>query len=529
MLFGIIAELLCAFILLIWWLFFSRAPQLERWIALPIIVICLYLTSLVIDESIARANMGLMFSIFSIPVMCLAFVLWVILSRRLTGISRIISMIAIILLASGIWILLRTNGMTGDGHQELGWRWARTSEERLPELAVNYSSGSLLKDSSGNALIIWPGFRGANRDGIIHGSLIKTDWKKSPPKELWRRPVGPGCSSFAVHGNFIYTQEQRGEFEVVSCYDLETGNPLWAHKDKARFYEPHAGPGPRSTPSLSGNRVYTLGATGILNVLDSSDGSVIWSRDAASDAGIKVPGWGFSGSPLVTDNAVIVAVSGKLISYDLSTGNPDWTGPDEGQSYSTPVALKFDGIPQIVFMSDTGAVSLDPKDGRKLWEYKWKIDGRILQPSVIDTTSLLICGENKGIRRISVEYGPEGYKIKELWNSSKVKAVFNDFVVSKGYVYGFDGPYLTCTDAANGKMMWRGDRYQGFTLLLEDQNLILVLTEKGEISLVEASPSKFAELSRFKALNGKTWSHPVLAGNTLLVRNGAEMAAFRFQ
>jgi outer membrane protein assembly factor BamB len=482
-----------------------------------------------IDESIAKANMGLMFLIFSIPVMSLTFVTWTLITRRLPVIFRRVTMILTILLASGIWICIRTNGMTGDGRQLLDWRWAKTSEDRLLEHAENNSSVTISKDFNVKSSNIWPGFRGANRDGIVHNVFLKTDLKKSPPVELWRKPIGPGCSSFAVNQNLIYTQEQRGEFEEVACYDLETGNPVWKHKDKTRFYEPHAGAGPRSTPSIAADRIYTFGATGILNVLNALDGSVIWSRDAASDAEIKVPAWGFSGSTLLTSDAVIVAVAGKLISYDLLTGKPVWTGPDGGQSYSSPVLLNICGIPNVTFMSDSGAVGLDPFSGRKLWEYKWKINGRILQPSVIDSTDLLLCGEYKDIRRITFKKGPQRLEFEVKWSSSSVKDVFNDFVVWKGFAYGFDGPYLTCTDLTDGKLMWRGDRYRGFTLLLADQDLILVLTEKGEIVLVQASPERFTELARFKALNGKTWSHPSLTGNILIVRNAEEMAAFRMQ
>ena len=218
----------------------------------------------------------------------------------------------------------------------------------------------------------WPGFRGPERDGIVRGVRIRTDWAASPPVELWRRPIGPGWSSFAVRGNRLYTQEQRGDDEVVTSYDAATGAPVWAHRDAARFFESNGGPGPRATPVLGHGRVYALGATGILNALDAADGAVVWSRDAASEAEgtvsmgggkKKVPDWGFSGSPLLVDDLVVVAVAGQLLAYDAATGKPRWTGPAGGVSYSSPHLATIGGVTQVLLASATGVTSLAPADG----------------------------------------------------------------------------------------------------------------------------------------------------------------------
>jgi outer membrane protein assembly factor BamB len=198
----------------------------------------------------------------------------------------------------------------------------------------------------------------------VRGVRVATNWKTKPPVELWRRPVGPGWSSFAVSGDRIYTQEQRGEDEVVSCYSAATGEPVWIHRDAARFYESNAGAGPRGTPTLSDGRVYTLGATGILNALDARDGRVIWSRNAASDTQAKLPGWGFSASPLVVGDEVVVATAGTLAAYDRDTGEPRWTGPKGGGGYSSPHLMKIGGVEQIVFMCGTGALGVAPEDGQ---------------------------------------------------------------------------------------------------------------------------------------------------------------------
>ena len=374
----------------------------------------------------------------------------------------------------------------------------------------------------------WPGFRGPDRNGIIPGVRIETDWSASPPFELWRRPIGPGWSSFAVRGNLFYTQEQRGDDEVVACYNLTTGEPVWRHRDAARFWESNGGAGPRGTPTLSDNRVYTFGGTGILNVLDAFDGTVLWSRNAASDTDTKVPIWGFSSSPLVVDDVVIVAAAGSLIAYDITTGEPRWFSSAGGDCYSSPHLLHIDGIAQILLLNEAGAISVAPSDGTLLWEHSWP-GHPIVQPTLIADGDILISAdERSGVRRITVAYGPDGWTSEERWTSVRLKPYFNDSVIHNGHAYGFDGPILACIDIEDGERRWKGGRYgRGQFVLLADQDLLLVLSEKGELALVEAVSGQFTELARFPAIKGKTWNHPVLVGDILLVRNGQEMVAFR--
>jgi outer membrane protein assembly factor BamB len=330
----------------------------------------------------------------------------------------------------------------------------------------------------------------------------------------------------------LYTQEQRGDDELVSCYDLTTGNPVWRHKDAARFWESNAGAGPRATPTLSGGRVYAFGATGILNALDARDGSVVWSRNAALDTKRKVPGWGFASSPLVVGDVVIVAAASTLAAYDVVNGSPRWFGPADGSGYSSPHLWTTDGVAQILLLNGEGAISLAPADGSLLWKHAWRGDS-IVQPAFTEDGDVLIgsgsgiAGE-VGIRRIAITHDPGGWIVKERWTSTGLKPYFNDFVVHEGHAYGFDGSLLACIDLEDGKRRWKGGRYgHGQLILIPDQDLLLVLSEEGELALVSAIPDKFAELARVPAVAGKTWNHPVLHRDILLVRNGEEMVAFR--
>ena len=498
--------------------------------------------------------MGLMFPVYAIPVLSLAFVVWAVASRGLSDGPRRATMVATILLACGGWVLLRTDGITGEAVSHFAWRWSKTAEERLLARAsdkptaippapaavqppvervvarvVDKPTAAEPSLPDGKTGAEWPGFRGPNRNGIIPGVRIATDWSASPPVEMWRRPIGPGWSSFAVHGDLLYTQEQRGSDEVVACYNLTTGEPVWRHRDAARFWESNGGAGPRATPTLSNGRVYTFGATGILNALDARTGAVVWSRNTASDAGKKVPGWGFASSPLVVDGAVIVAAAGKLAAYNLATGEPRWFGPNGGGGYSSPHLLTIDGVPQILLLSVHGATSVAPANGTKLWDFPMSPNTPIVQPAMTADGDVLVSdGEGHGMRRIAVARGPGGWAVEERWSSIGLKPYFNDFVVHNGHAFGFDGSILACIDVKDGKRKWKGGRYgHGQLVLLPDQDVLLVLSEEGELALVAAAPDQFKELARFPAIEGKTWNHPVLVGDVLLVRNGQEMVAFR--
>ncbi len=472
--------------------------------------------------------MGMLFFLLAVPVLSLAFVAWAVASRHLADGPRRATMVVSILLACGVWTLVRSGGFTGNFDNDLKWRWSETPEEQLlaregdnPTVPASAPVG--LPDKAD-----WPGFRGPNRDGIIGGVQIETNWSVSPPVERWRRPIGPGWSSFAVSGDLLYTQEQRGDNEVVSCYKVSTGEPVWRHRNAARFWEANAGPGPRGTPTLKDGRVYSFGATGILNVLDASDGSVVWSRNAASDTQAELPYWGFASSPLVVDDLVIVATSGALVAYDIATGDPRWSRPDSSVSYSSPHLLTVDGVTQILTLNATGLTSVAPADGTLLWEHPWP-GYPIVQPTLTaDGDVLISVSDRSGIRCLSVANGPEGWTIEERWTSNGLKPYFNDFVVHEGHAFGFDGGILACIDIEDGKRKWKGGRYgHGQLVLLADQDVLLVLSEKGELALVSATADQFTELARFPAIDGKTWNHPVLVDDILLVRNGREMAAFR--
>jgi outer membrane protein assembly factor BamB len=569
---GMQGSFLAALALIVWWAFFSRAHWAERWGAIVLMPVALAVTWQLKHESMEL----LWLAGYAVQVLCLAFVVWAVATRRLPDGPRRASMVATILLACGAWTLVRTEGINGNHVAKFAWRWTATPEEQLmaqageeppaptsaPAAPKTPGEGSTPKagdevaataavapaaesrderirartgdvalppvPAAAVTLAEWPGFRGPERNSIVRGVALETDWSRSPPVELWRRRIGPGWSSFAVSGGLVYTQEQRGDDEVVACYKATSGRPVWIHRDRARFFESNGGAGPRATPTLSAGRVYTFGATGIVNALDARNGAVLWSRNAASDTEVKVPVWGFTSSPLVVGHLVIVAAAGRLVAYDLASGNPRWVGRPGGDSYSSPHVFRIGGVDQVLLMNEAGVTSVAPADGKPLWEHAWR-GGPIVQPALTAEGDILISvSAESGTRRIAVIRDPGGWTVEERWTSRALKPYFNDFVVHKGHAFGFDGRILASIDLQDGTRKWKGGRYgNGQLVLLPDRDQLLVLSEEGELALVRATPDRFQELARFQAIEGKTWNHPVLVGNVLLVRNGEEMVAFR--
>jgi outer membrane protein assembly factor BamB len=573
---GLFGGLIGSLLVVVWWLFFSRARWFDRLAAPALMVVAVIATLRLVHMSIRGGMMGNMLFVYSPPVMAVALVAAAFATRRSSDNVRRMAITTSIFLACGFFTLLRTDGILSTGSQ-WAWRWTKTAEERLlaqtsedpvakspappsassptplpaqaptevapPAASPKTPAKPIAAPTDDEAPPVaaasvvekkaeWPGFRGPRRDGVVRGVEIETDWSKSPPVQVWRRPIGPGWSSFAVRGDVLYTQEQRGDDELVAAYKVSTGDPVWRHRDAVRFYESNGGAGPRGTPTLSNGRVYTFGATGIVNALDALNGSLIWSRNAGTDTQTEVPGWGFSSSPLVVDDEVVVAASGRLIAYDVATGKPRWLGPPEGGGYSSPHLVTIDGVPQILLARGRRTTSVAPSDGSVLWEHSGQPSVSIVQPALAADGDILVAAGDAmgglGTRRIAVAHGSSGWTVEERWISRGLKPYFNDFVVHKGYAFGFDGNILACIDLADGTRRWKGGRYgNGQLVLLADQDVLLVLSEEGELALVGATPDEFKELARFTALDGKTWNHPVIVGDTLLVRNGQEMAAFR--
>jgi outer membrane protein assembly factor BamB len=370
----------------------------------------------------------------------------------------------------------------------------------------------------------------------LHGATIATYWKATPPKLIWKQRIGPAWSSFVVLGNRLFTQEQRGEDEAVVCLDAASGKEQWVHLDKqARFSDGQAGAGPRSSPVFDKGRIYSMGATGTVNCLDAVTGRSIWSRDALADSGAAKPMWGFSSSPLVTSDVVMVYAGGKgdkgLLAYRTKDGELAWTVAAGAVSYSSPQLVTLAGQPQVLFLSDTGLISVDPASGKRRWSYDtppmnmW----RVSQPRQIGESSVVLGSEDLGLMRLDLVAHSDGtWTPSVAWTTRALRPAYNDFVYQDGSIYGFDEGFCCCVDAQTGERRWKGGRYgHGQLLLIADQKLLFVMSEYGAGVLVSARPDKHQELGRFEAISGKTWNHPVIAHDQLYARNSEEIACYQ--
>ena len=378
----------------------------------------------------------------------------------------------------------------------------------------------------------WTDFRGPRRDGLYTQTPIRGEWPATGIEPLWIQPVGGGYASFVIADGRAFTIEQRRDEEVIAAYDIDTGAELWTHAWSAHFRETMGGPGPRATPTWHDGRLYALGATGRLACLDAATGAVLWERDILDDAGASNLPWAMSGAPLVVDDLVVVQPGGtrdwSIAAYDRLTGEIVWHGLDDVQSYTSPMLATLGGVRQIVVVTAERAAGLHPSDGTLLWEYPWtvRVVPNIAQPLVVsDTRLFLSAGYGKGAALVELTPDGDRFNAATVWETNRMKNKFSSSVLIGGYIYGLDESILACMDAATGELMWKGGRY-GYGQLLAAGDHLVVLTERGNLVLVRATPEGHQEVAGFPAIEGKTWNVPAMADGRILVRNARQMAAF---
>ena len=378
----------------------------------------------------------------------------------------------------------------------------------------------------------WTDFRGPNRDGNYAEMAIRTDWPGTGLEPVWEQPIGGGYASFVIADDRAFTIEQRRDLEVVAAYDVKTGQELWTYSWDAHFVELMGGPGPRATPTWHNGRIYALGATGEFLCLDATTGDVLWSRNILADAGAENLAWAMSASPLVFDDKVIVLPGGSngwsVVAYDRLTGELRWHVLDDAQAYTSPMLLTIDGTTQVLIVTATRVVGLGIDDGRFLWDYPWQVSTvpNVAQPLLIGNSQIFLSASyGKGAVLLEVSKIEDTFVVDTVWENNHMKNKHSSSVLHSGYIYGLDEAILACISASTGERQWKGGRYGYGQLLLAGDHLI-ILSERGDLVLVKATPDGHQEIAGFRAIEGKTWNVPALANGRLFVRNSREMASF---
>ncbi|MEM1441355.1 MAG: PQQ-binding-like beta-propeller repeat protein [Verrucomicrobiota bacterium] len=453
------------------------------------------------------------------------------------------AVVGLILIGILLSKLLRYEGSaSGSSFPKLAWVWEPESSDSVTtELVQTETSAeeSRLVAAMGDSL----DFLGPDRNGVYAAPPFATDWNTNPPELLWRRPVGKAWSGFAVSERLAITQVQAGDAERVLCLDLFTGEEVWTHDNpNTRLIEikkensgaAMGGNGPRSTPVIHEDRVYALGATGILNCLNLENGEEIWTRDIMKDFDGGVQKWGSANSVLVLAQEGLVVVPGSdepgasLIALDSATGENRWIWEGKGASYSSPRLLSIGGTSMLVSVNRHDVTGHNPASGEVLWKYDWPGSfPKVGQPIAAGENRILVTASyGVGSPLLDVTKNDLGnWTVEEVWKSTRLKTKFSSAFVIGDQAYGIDEGRLASIHLSDGSKAWKNQKVGfGQHLLFGDQ--LLVQTERGPVILGPIGPDGFEEVSRLEALEGMTWNVPTVAGRFLLVRNDQEAACY---
>ncbi len=409
----------------------------------------------------------------------------------------------------------------------------------LLTICLLFFSGLSIVDASD-----WPQWRGPDKDGISRETGFLKEWSDGGPQVLWRVSLGEGFSGISVVGGRVYTMFSEGDDEFVVCLNASNGEEIWRFRSDSNYHESMGGNGPRATPTIDGEYLYTVTAQGKLYALNIADGAEVWSHDLQAEFGSKMPRWGVCTSPLVEGDLLLVEVGGtdgkSIVAFNKTNGEVVWSSHTDILGYSSPIAVTIGGVRQLIVFTGTQLVSVAPDNGKLYWTHPWRTeyDVNAATPVFIPPDKIFISsgyGKGAAVVQVRVVAAPESsdgeneaekngveIRVVEIWKNEKMKNHFATSVLHGNYLYGFDNAILKCIDANTGSEKWKTRGYGKGTLMLADDHLI-ILSDRGKLGLAEATPSAYNEVANAEVLRGLCWTVPTLANGRLYARNEKEM------
>lgn len=375
----------------------------------------------------------------------------------------------------------------------------------------------------------WYQFRGPLRDGKSPETGLSRSFGPTGPKELWRVPIGAGFSSISVVSNQLYTMDSDEETEFALALDAATGRTLWRVPVGPIFHDVN-GDGPRSTPTVDSELVFVLGSRGRLAALRASTGETVWEMQITDAFEGELPTWAFATAPLVDGDRLVIEVGGSgpraIAALDKRTGAVLWTSQEANLAYSSPIPVEIGGTKQFLFLLQEKLVSLD-RDGLELWSVPFapQLEIKPASPVFVAPDLILISASyDVGAKVVRLKTDGGSLSAEELWSGRQMRSHFNSAVSLDGRIYGFDTATLRCLEASTGESCW-AKRGLGKGSLIYADRMFLVLSERGMLVLLEATPEAYRELASHQVLEGRCWTPPSLSEGRLYLRNHSELVA----
>ncbi|HZY85719.1 MAG TPA: PQQ-binding-like beta-propeller repeat protein [Gemmataceae bacterium] len=384
----------------------------------------------------------------------------------------------------------------------------------------------------------WPQFLGPTRNGVSPETGLLKTWPEKGPPVVWQREVGEGFSGPVVAGGRLVLFHRVGDEEVVECLDAATGKAHWKAATATAYVDSYGkGNGPRSTPLIAGGKVYTLGPDGLLQCLNLADGKPVWRRELHKDYEVRKGFFGVATSPLLEGKLLLVNVGGRggagIVAFDKDSGKEVWKATDHDASYASPVAATI-GVRHVLFFTREGVVSLDPANGAVRFSKRWRarIDASVnaAAPLVVGDLVFVTASYRTGALLLRVK--KDG--AEEVWKGDDVlSSHFTTPVYHAGHLYGFDGRQeagtrLRCVDFKTGKVAWTKEGFPCGPIIVADGNLI-ILSEDGDLVLVEATSAAYREKARAKVLGSPCRAPLALADGRLYGHDGRKLVCWKLK